>query len=100
MYEGRVPEHFLVHTFAGRSTRSAAIPGIECCLSAALTRRWYQGPLSPSTRFDFLLRLLDEPVDIVIGQTGRHDTRPRSTPAGDQLVGLDRDRDAIIRVEA
>jgi hypothetical protein len=46
------------------------------------------------------LRLFDEPVDIVIGQTGTHHAPPRCVPAGDQLVGLDRDRDAILRVEA
>jgi hypothetical protein len=46
------------------------------------------------------LRLLDEPVDIVIGQTGCDDARPRCAPAGDQLVGLDRDRNTIVRVEA
>jgi hypothetical protein len=58
-------------------------PGIDCCLSAALTGTFASTTPSSSTRFDFLLRLLDKPVDIVIGQTGRDDARPRYATAGD-----------------
>src|SRR6516162_5861060 len=82
------------------SIRSAAIPGIDCCFSAALTRTLVSRTTLIQHAVRLPLRLLDQPVDIVIVQTGRDDTRPRCAPAGDQLVGLDRDRDAIIRVEA
>ncbi|MGB9648375.1 MAG: hypothetical protein WA709_31875 [Stellaceae bacterium] len=44
--------------------------------------------------------LIDQPADILIGQPGHNRARARFPPAGDQLVGLDRDRNAIIRIEA
>jgi hypothetical protein len=44
--------------------------------------------------------LLDHSIDVLIGQTSGDDPRPRFASAGYQLIGLDGDRDAIMRVEA
>jgi hypothetical protein len=43
---------------------------------------------SSSTRLDFLLCLLDQAVNVVIGKTGGDDACPRRAPAGEQLVRL------------
>jgi hypothetical protein len=46
------------------------------------------------------LSLLDQSVDIIVGQPGGDDHRPRLTPPRDQLLfGLDGDRDPIIRTD-
>jgi hypothetical protein len=44
------------------------------------------------------LRLLDQSVDIVVGQTGGDHARPRCPSTRNQLVRLDPDGDAIVRV--
>jgi hypothetical protein len=46
------------------------------------------------------LRLLDQPVDIIIAQAGGDNPGPQCASAGDQLVRLNHDCDAIVRVEA
>jgi hypothetical protein len=46
------------------------------------------------------LRLLDQPVDIIIAQAGGDNPGPQCASAGDQFVGLNHDCDAIVRVEA
>jgi hypothetical protein len=59
--------------------------------------------VSPSsqTRLDSALRVLDEPVDVIVGEPGRNDTRPRFTTARDQLfVEVERDGHALVRADA
>jgi lysophospholipase L1-like esterase len=69
-------------------------------LSAALTRTLVSRTTSSRSRLDLLLSLLDQSVDVVIGKAGCNDAGSGRTPAGNQLIRLDRDRDPIIQVQA
>jgi hypothetical protein len=58
------------------------------------------GTTSSKQRLDFFLCLLDEPVDVVIGEAGRDHECPRVTPSGDRFAWLNRDRRAVVRIGA